>query len=252
MSSPSAFARRISFLSLLIVIGVVFALSSFAFARDPYPRKVRIKDDNANLFWATEPPIPYGSLYGIRLRDILSQSDQDRYCPLTGDPATSWKCDCFFQPFGPISTWVKVDRNPNARYGDQCYSPPFTTSGGWWSWLVDFMEGRKRSLGTRYDQTPAVGIYLGIDGECRPFKSGDGWRGVGVNLDGQFTGVYVPGMIDKVKSLYPGKTIRPHMDSGYKDLYLEKEVDFHRESLEGDSTQGYAYRGAQFTGLGFK
>ena len=156
MSTPSSFIRRVPFLSLLIIIFIVFAFSSFVFARDPYPRKVRIKNDNANLSWATEPPIPYGSLYGRTLKSILSPSDQAKYCP-TEEQAlaqstpektvTPWKCDGFFQPFGPINEWVKIERNPNPRYGDQLYAPPYSTSGGWWNWLVEHMQGRKTGRG---------------------------------------------------------------------------------------------------------
>jgi hypothetical protein len=211
--SFSSLIRRTILISLLASLLLTLVVPSVPFARDPYPRKVRIKDDNAHLFWATSPPGVYGSLYGIRLRDILSQSDKDTYCPSTGDPATSWKCDCFFQPLGPIRTWVKIDRGANVRYGDQCYSPPYSTSGGWWDWLTSTMEGNKSGLGTRLEQTPAVGVYLGIDGECRPLKSGDGWRGVGFDIDRQFNNTYVPGVVNYAKNLYPGKTIRPHLDS---------------------------------------
>ncbi len=213
-----------------------------------------------------EVPGTYGSLYGIRLKDELkrdgvSQSVISKYCPTPEEAQAQgtipWKCDCFFEPFGPIEEWVKITRDVSpewiAKYGDQCYAPPFSTSGKWWDWLVSRYIATKQSQMSHYDQISSIGVYVGIDGECRPLKSGDGWKRLdnGSDMSREFHNGYVPAVVKKIQELYTGKVIRIHTDSGMKNYFLENLIDFHRESLEPDERHAFLYKGLQFNELGW-
>ncbi len=234
MSSHS-FTRRVPLVFLLFILFVILAIPSLSWARDPHPRKVRIKNENGNI--ASGTPLVYGSLYGIRLKDKLGSS-AGKYCQ-EGD----WKCDCFFEPYGPMDQWVKIQRPSNPKYGDQCYAPPYSTSGPWWDWLLSRMDTMKQQIQGDLEQIPAIGVYLGMDGECRPLKSGDGWKTKEGNSDmlSQFRNTYVPAVIQEIQRRYPGKTIRAQTSADTKGPFLEAEIDFHRESLAADEQAAYLY-----------
>ncbi|MCX5910060.1 MAG: fibronectin type III domain-containing protein, partial [Deltaproteobacteria bacterium] len=246
LESFSSFRRLLLFLFIIAIAALI--IPPPVLTRDPHPRKVRMNGGNGGSTWVT--PQVYGSLYGERLRDVLSDDDRRAYCR----PGV-WDCDCFFKPAGPINTWVKVERGYNPTYGDQCYAPPYATSGDWWTWVVSQIENRKNGLQADIDQMFSVGVFLGVDGEGRPLKSGDGWRlaggGSGAEMEAQFNNSYVPAVINKVLDLYPGKTIRSQTDADFKDLFLEAGIDFHRESLAADEQHAYLYEGLQWTGMGW-
>lgn len=146
-------------------------------------------------------------------------------------------CDCGYQPTDPAhtaSTWVRL------TWGTRiCYAPPYITSGSWWTWYL----GQLNSLqGKVTSETVAVNVYLGIDGEGRPLKSQDSWD-AGFNINSRFNNEYVPKVISEVKSRYGGKTIRSMADEQLVPLYLNNDIDFHRESLESDERNAYLYKG---------
>jgi hypothetical protein len=91
-------------------------------------------------------------------------------------------------------------------------------------------DGRRSDL----DKTGAVGIYLGIDGEGRPLKSMENWVPEDPRVTARFYREYAPAVVREIKRRCPGKTIRAHTDERLKDVYLENDVDLHRESLESD------------------
>ncbi len=236
-----SFARRLTLTFLLTIFSIFLVLPSLTFARDPHPRKVRVKNDFGNSPWAT--PVVYGS--SGRLRDLIPEPDKSNYCP------TATSCNCFFAPAGPSNTrheWIKISRSPS--YGDwgyDCYAPPYSTSGDWWNWLSSDIRAKRTQNEGNIDQLPYISMYFGIDGEARPLKSGDGWS---PTLETEFK-AYVPAVVGKVLELYPGKTIRAHTDPQYKDVFLEAEVDFHRESLGADEVHAYLYEGLQWTEMGW-
>jgi hypothetical protein len=237
--------RLFSFISFLLIFFAGSMTASISEARDPHPRKVRVKNGSGEITWGT--PLVYGSLYGKRLIDVVGQN---QYCSPNG-----WKCDCFFKPEGPMDTWVKIDRAPNAQYGDQCYAPPYTTSGPWWDWLAGQIQNQRNALESKFQEIVGISVSFGIDGEARPLKCDDGWRRAGggsdASMEGQFNSLYVPAVVAKVLQLYPGKTIRAQTDPEFQNLFLENGIDFHRESLASDEVHAYLYEGLQWTGMGW-
>ena len=262
----SSIPRFSPFMVLSLAFFLLIAFCASSFARDPHPRRIRNRGDLTHGGWAMEVPGTYGSLYGIRLKDELkrdgvSPSIISRYCPSPEEAqaqgTTPWKCDCFFEPFGPIEEWVKITRTVTPeiaeKYGDQCYAPPYTTAGKWWDWLVSRFVATKQTQMSKIDQISSIGVYLGIDGECRPLKSDDGWKRLdnGSDMRAEFYNNFVPAVVKKVKELYPGKLLRIHTDPQMKNYFLENLIDFHRESLEADERQAFCYQGLQFTQMGW-
>lgn len=177
---------------------------------------------NMGFEWAT--PLVYGGLNGVRLQDSRCRGGE---------------CSCYFLPGGPRETWVKI------AWGDsECFAPPYTASGPWWDWLVGQIENIRN--GIDMERVAAVGIFLGIDGEGRPLKSQDNWSPVDMSLTeyrNRFYYEYVPAVVREIKKRYPGKVIRAHTDDPEIILYLENDIDFHRESLNADGVHDYMYKG---------
>ena len=151
-------------------------------------------------------------------------------------PNHDQKCDCQYVPFGDKSDWVDITSGSR-----QCVAPPYSTtykSGHWWNWYVSKMQSIKNSINV--NKLTSVGIHFGIDGEGRPFKSGDGWVNEGVYAS--FFQNYVPAVISKVKELYPGKVVRAQFTRDL-DFFMENDLQFHWESLSSDGTQEYLYKG---------
>lgn len=160
------------------------------------------------------------------------------YESLYGTPLSPSYPDCFFKANGPDP--VRITRVVNG-VTQVCFSPPYTTAGSnWWNWLIGRIDSMKPA---DLSSIASVGIYLGIDGEGRPLKSGDGWKADDPDLETRFYRDYVPAVLKAIKDRYQGKVIRGHTDEPERILYLENGLDFHRESLNADGQHNYLYKG---------
>lgn len=149
-------------------------------------------------------------------------------------PSRNERCDCIYVPQGPRETWIQITRTVNGNT-ERCVAPPYSTSGPWWDWFIGQMVSIQNSL--NMNEISTAGVFLGIDGEGRPFKSDEGW-----GPDPGFNTNYVPKVIAEVKSRYKGKSIRAHFNRDL-DFFLANELDFHWESLSSDGAAEYLYRG---------
>lgn len=156
-------------------------------------------------------------------------------------PNKNERCDCIFVPYGPNPNnydpkqyWLQITRTVNGAT-QKCVAPPYSTSGVWWDWYLSEME--KIKSGKNLNEISSVSVHLGIDGEGRPFKSGEGW-----GPDPGFNSRYVPAVINEVKKRYPGKTIRANFNRDL-NFFLENDLDFHWESLSSDGAEEYLYKG---------
>lgn len=149
-------------------------------------------------------------------------------------PNKNERCDCQFVPKGPKETWLQITRVVNG-ITERCVAPPYSTSGPWWDWLIGEIDRVRNN--TDLSNITTAGVFFGIDGEGRPFKSGQGWT-----PDPGFSTQYVPKVIEEIKRRYPNKIIRAHFTRDL-DFFLENQIDFHWESLSSDGTQEYLYKG---------
>ena len=192
-----------------------------------YPIGDFISDDpnSAAGNWAWVTPIVYSSSGGP-----LNACGSDR----------NQLCDCNYVPAGDKGDWVTITSGSR-----ECVSPPYSltyNNGHWWNSLVSQIKNIRNSYnGAAFNKLTAVAIYFGMDGEGRPFKAGDGW--VNDTVSSSFYNSYVPAVINEVKQLYPGKTIRAHFVAGELDFFMENEINFHWESLDSDGVNEYLYKG---------
>ncbi len=191
--------------------GYNFPVGPYFGSNSPYPG------------WGWVTTMAYGSAY----KQVNSSKCTNGVCSVT----------CQFLPFGPESTWVKII---NANGVDECVAPPYSTSGAWW-------DAWKSAIGPYYkfdvNNATAVQMFLGMDGEGRPYKSAWGWGtpapGETINPAANFPG-YVKEVFKTIKNRYPGKKLRAHY-TGDLSIFLENEVDIHWESIEGDENNAYIY-----------
>lgn len=179
-------------------------------------------------YWAT--PLVYDAQHGV---PNLCGPNRDQACDSS----------CIYTPYPQSLKNEFITLKAGMK---ECVAPPYTSTenSNWWNWLAAQIGGMQPGI---LAKTPnAVEVFLGIDGEGRPIKSETAWVAQGINLTARFNSEYVPAVIAKVKSLYQGKTIRGMTDESQKDLYLNNDIDFHRESLASDEVNAYLYKGLSF------